>query len=255
MTDLSTTTPQLPARPVPSSRQPVAAARNRADWLVPAGLVLLSLVPVAAGSVRLAQLSTGAEVTPENARFFDSPVPVVLHIVAVTIYSLLGAFQFSPRLRRLRRRGRRWHPMAGRLVVPSGLVVALTGLWMTHFYEPPANDGEILYMMRFLVGSAMIAFLLLGVDAVRRRDYARHGAWMLRAYALAMGAGTQVFTHLPWIMIYGTPGELQRAVLMGAGWAINFVVAEWIIRRQHRRRASRARALAPASAAAALQLV
>ena len=27
------------------------------------------------------------------------------------------------------------------------------------------------------------------------------------------------------------PGELSRAVMMGAGWIINVMVAEWIIRR------------------------
>jgi hypothetical protein len=54
---------------------------------------------------------------------------------------------------------------------------------------------------------------------------------MMRAYALGLGAGTQVLTHLPWfLLVDGKPGELPRAVMMGAGWAINVVVAEWIIR-------------------------
>jgi hypothetical protein len=56
---------------------------------------------------------------------------------------------------------------------------------------------------------------------------------MTRAYAIGMGAGTQVLTHLPWfILMDGKPGELPRAVMMGAGWVINVVVAEWIIRRK-----------------------
>ncbi|MEO0561544.1 MAG: hypothetical protein AAF125_05500, partial [Chloroflexota bacterium] len=53
----------------------------------------------------------------------------------------------------------------------------------------------------------------------------------LRAYALAMGAGTQVFTHMPWFILHGTatPDELSRAIMMGAGWLINIVIAEWVI--------------------------
>jgi hypothetical protein len=47
-----------------------------------------------------------------------------------------------------------------------------------------------------------------------------------------MGAGTQVLTHLPWAILVGKPGESARTVLMGAGWVINVVVAEWIIRRR-----------------------
>lgn len=46
-----------------------------------------------------------------------------------------------------------------------------------------------------------------------------------------MGAGTQVLTHVPYFALVGTPDEGLRAVLMGAGWVINLIVAESIIRR------------------------
>jgi len=203
---------------------------TRKDWLIPAGLIALSLVPAIAGTVRLTQLASGAEITPENARFFASPLPVVLHIPAVIVYSILGAFQFSPGFRRRRRR---WHRAAGKILVPCGLVAALSGLWMAHFYPWPAGDGQAVYVERLVVGSAMIVSIVLALYAIRRRDFASHGAWMIRAYAIGLGAGTQVLTHLPWFMLVDEkPGELPRAVMMGAGWAINIVVAEWIIRKQ-----------------------
>ena len=202
---------------------------TRSDWLIPVLLIALSVVPAVAGTARLAELAGGADITPENARFFAAPLPVVLHILAVIPYSILGAFQFSPGLRR-RRRG--WHRAAGRFLAPCGLVAALSGLWMAHFYAWPAGDGQILYVERLAVGSAMAASIVLALAAVRRRDFASHGAWMTRAYAIGVGAGTQVFTHLPWLVLAdGRPGELPRAVMMGAGWLINVVVAEWIIRR------------------------
>ena len=53
---------------------------------------------------------------------------------------------------------------------------------------------------------------------------------MVRGYALGLGAGTQVLTHLPWFLFPAIQGEFTRALFMGAGWAINLVVAEWIIR-------------------------
>ena len=208
------------------------ASSRRADWLIPAGLLALSFVPIVAGSVRMVQLA-GGEVTPESARFFASPLPVVLHIISVAIYSILGAFQFSPGFRR---RKPNWHRMAGRILVPFGLVAALTGLWMTQFYPWPEFDGAFLYAMRLLVGSAMVVFLFLGFTAVRRRDIAKHRVWMIRAYALGIGAGTQVFTHLPVIVFPGIQGELARTLFMGAGWGINIAVAEWFIARERRRR-------------------
>jgi uncharacterized membrane protein len=202
---------------------------TRSDWLVPAGLIALSLVPAIAGTARMVQLASGAEVTPENARFFASPLPVALHVPGAIVYAIVGAFQFAPGFRR---RHRAWHRAVGRVLAPIGLVVALTGLWMAHFYPWPPGDGQMVYAERLVVGVAMVASLALALAAVRRREYKAHGEWMIRAYAIGLGAGTQVFTHLPWLVLAdGKPGELARGVMMGLGWAINIVAAEWIIRR------------------------
>ena len=82
----------------------------------------------------------------------------------------------------------------------------------------------------------MVISIVSAVDAIRRRDFVSHGAWMIRGYAIGMGAGTQVLTHVPWFLLVGQPGEMARAVLMGAGWVINLLVAEWIIRTQQARK-------------------
>jgi len=206
---------------------------TKSDWFVPAALIALSMVPAVAGTVRLAELAGGARVTPENARFFAAPVPVLLHIPAVIVYSILGAFQFSASFRRRRRS---WHRAAGRIVLAAGLLAALTGLWMAHFYPWPAGDGHLLYIERLVFGSAMLVSLVISLYAIRRRDFASHGSWMVRAYAIGLGAGTQVLTHLPWfLLVGGMPGEFPRALMMGAGWSINIVVAEWILRRRQAR--------------------
>ena len=158
-----------------------------------------------------------------------SPLPVVTHVISVTIYCFLGAFQFHPGLRRRRPR---WHRTAGRIVIPTGLVAAVSGLWMSQFYQLPAYDGELLYVFRMFFGFAMMLAIILALAAILRRDITRHQAWMMRGYAIAIGAGTQAFTLMPWILIAGEPSEFPRALLMGAGWVINLAVAEWIIRRR-----------------------
>jgi uncharacterized membrane protein len=205
----------------------------QSEWSVPVLLILLSLVPAAAGTRRVVGLVGRAPVTAASARFVAAPVPVVLHVLAAIPYSMLGAFQFSPALRRRRRE---WHRAAGRILVVCGLVVALSGLWMAQFYAWPEGDGEYLYLLRLVFGTAMVIAIVAAVDAIRRRDFVAHGAWMIRGYAIGLGAGTQVLTHVPWFILVGQPGELTRAVLMGAGWMINLVVAECIIRREPPRR-------------------
>jgi hypothetical protein len=210
-----------------------STSATKADWLVPAGLIVLSAVPFIAGIVRVAGLGGGAEVTPDNARFFADPTPVVLHIIGASLFCILGAFQFAPGFRR-RRPG--WHRVAGRLLVACGLVAGLSGLWMTQFYPLyPHLQAELLYGLRIVFGSAMVLSIALGFVAALRRDFAGHRAWMIRGYAIGQGAGTQVLTAVFWLLFFGTPDEFTREMLLGAGWVINIVVAEWIIRRNSSR--------------------
>jgi len=215
-----------------SSRPTAPRKTNASQWLPPVGLIALSLIPVLAGALRLNELMSSPEVTADNARFVASPIPVTLHIASVTVYSLLGALQFVPLLRRGRQN---WHRVAGRILVPAGVLVALSGLWMNFFYPRPPGDGKSLVAVRLVVGLVMLASIVLAVLAIQRRDFSSHGAWMTRAYAIALGAGTQVFTMLPWVVIFGPIGaadELPRTVLMAAGWVINLAAAEYVIRRR-----------------------
>ena len=223
-------------RPAPQRRLGV---RGGSSWHVPLALVVLSLIPVIAGSLRLLEIAGGPQLIPTNPRIDASPAPVVVHVLAAALYAFLGAFQFSARLRR-HRPG--WHRRSGRILVGAGLLVAGSGLWMTLFY-PGAPGGDLLGGIRLVVGSAMAAFIVLGFTAIRRRDIPAHRAWMVRAYALAVGAGTQAFTQGIGEALFRT-GDLSTATSVGSGWVINAVVAEWVIRRPSVRRARALAALA-----------
>ncbi|MBU4433912.1 MAG: DUF2306 domain-containing protein [Alphaproteobacteria bacterium] len=214
------------------SRSPQPA---RAAWTTPSLLLALTLVPVAAGAARLVWLATG-EVRPDSARFAAAPAVLVLHILCACAFCVLGAFQFTPGGSR---RWPGWHRAAGRLLAPLGLLAAILGLWATVLYPPGVNDGQLLYGLRLVFGSAMAASLLLGLDAIRRRDFASHVDWMTRGYAIGLGAGTQVVVFLPWALLVGPTDQLSRALLMGAGWVINLAIAEGLIRRRRVRPAWR----------------
>ena len=202
----------------------------RPSWKLLTSLLMLSMVPVVAGVVRLSGLSSGGGVTPENARFLAMPAPVVLHVVCASLFCLLGALQLDSALRQ---RFPRLHRIGGRVVAPCGIVAALTGLWMTAAYAIPAElQGQLLYGVRMVVGLAMTLAVVVSVHAVLKRRIAQHKAWMVRAYALGQGAGTQVLILLPVTLIAGAPTFFFRDVLMASAWGLNVVVAEWIIRRR-----------------------
>ncbi|XID91600.1 DUF2306 domain-containing protein [Paenibacillaceae bacterium WGS1546] len=217
--------------------KPDRTVKERSVKRLVAALLLLSVIPLAAGVFRLVSLAGGAEMTAANARFYEAPLPVVLHILSASVYAILGAFQFVPSFRR-RKPG--WHRAAGRFLVLCGLLVGLTGLWMTLFY-PILYGGKLLFSLRLLFGSAMVASILLGFTAIVRGDVTRHRAWMTRGYAIGLGAGTQALTEMAGTFIIASPDDLSKALFIGAGWVINLAAAEWAIRRDLARHDSKKR--------------
>jgi uncharacterized membrane protein len=214
---------------LPDTRSTTAprAARGGASWRVLAALLVLSLIPLVSGALRLVEIAGGPGLLPANPRIASSPAPLVLHVIGASVYVVLGVFQFSAGLRRRRPN---WHRRSGRVAAAAGLVVAGSGLWMTLFYVD-GPGGSLLWAVRLLVSTLTAAFIVLGFTAIRRHQVNAHRAWMIRAYALAVGAGTQAFTEGIGEAVLGV-NDLSKALSMTAAWAINAAIAEWAIRRR-----------------------
>ena len=209
---------------------PKSAGLIQAGWLAPAGLLLLGMLPIVAGAFRLSQLSGMSDAMPVNPRFTPMPLPVVLHIVSATVFAILGPLQFAAGFRR---RWPAWHRVAGRLLVACGLLVGLTGLWMTLFYALPEGTGPLLYASRIVFGSAMVVCIVIGLAVILRRDVQGHRRWMSRGYAIGLGAATQMLTLMVAGIVAGTPNELTHDSMMALSWVINLAVAEWAMRKRH----------------------
>ena len=211
--------------------------RGGSSWRVPLALVVLGLIPVISGSLRLIEAAGGPQLMPINPRIEASPAPLVVHVLAATIYALLGAFQFPARLRR---RHPEWHRRSGRILVGAGLAVAGSGLWMTLFYsgapggvllDHPApgrlDDGR-----RHRVG-------VHRDPAPRHRRAPRLDDSGLRPRAGRRHPGVHRRDRL---RPSSARGDLSKAISMGSAWVINALVAEWVIRHPSVRRAARGRA-------------
>jgi uncharacterized membrane protein len=211
-----------------SGQQPRQPSRSRQrSWPVPVGVLVLSAVPLLAGFLRVVQLLGGPELIPADHRFAGFPLPLVVHIVGAATYLVVGIVQLLPRFRR---RHLAWHRRVGRVLAVAGLLVAGSAFWMTLFYAEKPGTGHLLVGFRLVFAAAMTACLVLGVATVRRGDIAGHRAWMIRAYAIGLAAGTQAITGGIALALFGR-GVLQGDLAMGAAWVINLAVAERVIRR------------------------
>ena len=207
----------------PPAEQKGARQRPKSGWLAITGLVLLGTLPVIGGVLRLGEVGSGSE----TDLLWTSIVAIVAHIVAMTLFCLLGAFQFSPALRI--RRG--WHRTAGRVLIPAGFIAALASIWLAVFFGGPPQEFA-LAMVRLVFAVPMIIFLVMAVISIAHRDFAAHGAWMTRAYAIAVSGGTQALVVALWTIPMGEVDALGEARLVAAGFVINSVVAELLIRRR-----------------------
>ena len=122
------------------------------------------------------------------------------------------------------------HRLTGRVFVAAGLVLALSALRL--LAEFPAPSTWILTSARLAAGAGLAAALITALVAVRRLNIARHRAWMIRAYAIGMGAATISFIMLPIYLITGKAVEGYASdLLFLLSWVINLSIAEWVIRR------------------------
>lgn len=72
----------------------------------------------------------------------------------------------------------------------------------------------------------MIGLIAWAVVAIRNRNHFQHSACMLRAYAIGLGASTQAFVGIGWMMFTGIePQGPLRDGLMVFSWAINLLAA------------------------------
>jgi hypothetical protein len=217
---ISATTPAGPLRSPPQQ-----ARTGTLPWKV-AGLLLFSTLPLTFGVLRLLQLAGLLDLMPPIA---VSAIPIVAHILGAAAYTLLGAIQFAPGLRS---QWPNWHRAAGRVALTGAAVVIVSSLWLSTAYMTTSLGGLVLAGLRITIAIAMAMSIVSGFIAARRRQIALHKAWMIRAYALGLGAATQMFVLMAAeIVAGGAPTELNRALLMGLAWGINLGVAEWRIRR------------------------
>jgi Predicted membrane protein (DUF2306) len=166
----------------------------------------------------------GVAVHPEMKFVFETHrLGIYLHVFASTFAILAGPWQFSGALRA---RYPRAHRVLGRSYLVVGVGIGgLSGLYMSAF----AYGG---WISKIGFGLLAIAWLYTGVRgylAARARQFDSHWQWMIRNFALTLGALTlRIGLGLGFGL--GLPFEVFYPALSWLAWIPNILLAEWLIR-------------------------
>ncbi len=158
-------------------------------------------------------------------------LPLMIHVVGASVFYTLAAIQMLPVVRR---NHLHWHRQAGRVAVFAGIASAVSCTWITFIHMDV--QGPILYFGRVVFGPLWALFLVKGLLAARRRDFSAHRDWMIRAFAVAMPAGTLVFIIIPFIIVMGELSETLEDSIQSGAWVVHLSIAECLIRTTRNRK-------------------
>lgn len=198
---------------------------------LPLGLLLafLTAIPVLNSLYQAFAIPSGAY-PKESAHLAVAPVSWFIHVLAGVVFGFTGPVQF---VRALRNRFGALHRVLGRIFVLSGAIIGLSGLSI--LAQVASQRTPMVDIARGVFGLALLVALAMAMVAIRNREFRRHRAWVIRAYAVGMGLGTVALVFIPLYIVTGQPPiGLTSDILFVVTWVMNIVVAEVIIRRSSR---------------------
>lgn len=195
-------------------------------FVVPAALFLGTLLTIILALVQAVQIPLGA-LPADSLRLSAAPVWHFMHVLGGATFGILGPIQFS---RVLMRKYGLLHRVMGRVFVAAGSMISLSSLGL--LWRFPGANSVAMSSGRLLFGIALGVALAIAMQAVQKRDFTRHRNWMIRAYAIGMGATAVTMVFFPIYVITGEPpaGLASDIAFLGA-WTACVVFAEGLVRR------------------------
>jgi len=174
-------------------------------------------------AMQLTTLMTG-DYAQQAIRFGrEIPITEAAHRVFGALMLALGMLQFDADLRRRRPAG---HRAIGTAFITLAMILSVTAL-IIGLLQPFAGGPETVLTV-VLVGSFLL-MLLTAVAQVRRRRFAAHREWMIRAYGFSLQVVVQRFLFPPMVLL-GMPGSgaFMTSTILAA--LIALATAEWWLR-------------------------
>jgi len=149
-----------------------------------------------------------------------------VHVFSSSFVLILGIFQFLPGVMK---RMPNWHRMAGKIYILLVLGISGPGGLVMAFY---ANGGWPARISFIITAVLWMAFTALAYAKVRRGEFVKHEAYMIRSYALTLSAITlRAYAFILPMIIHLHPRP-EYVLIAWLSWVPNLAVAEWIIFRK-----------------------
>ena len=194
-----------------------------AGW---SAIVVCIGILLAFGTTRLTHL--GQNPPGQDAfgiRYLQHPVITILHIVPGLLFLTLAPLQF---VSLIRRRRITLHRRLGWVLVSCAIVSGLFALMAA--FRFPAFGGATTETAAAVFGVLFLFCVIRAVRHIRRREIAQHRAWMIRAFALALGAATVRLFIGGLVVLGGYTFAEAFGPAFWAGFSVNLAVAEALIR-------------------------
>jgi uncharacterized membrane protein len=194
--------------------------------VVPVALYFGTLLTILLALVQVVQIPLSA--LPEDSqRLGAAPVWHFMHVLGGATFGFLGPIQFG---RALVPKYGRLHRILGRVFVTAGAMISLSSLGLlwrfADTYSVAISGGRLLF------GIGLGVALAIAMQAIYKRDFTRHRNWMIRAYAIGVGATAVTMVFFPIYLITGEPPEGVAADIAFLGaWTACVVFAEVLVRR------------------------
>jgi uncharacterized membrane protein len=198
----------------------------------PAPLVLaltfFTAIPVLHALVQVVQIPSGTY-PADSAHLATAPVAWFAHVLAGAAFGLTGPVQF---VSALRQRFGALHRATGRVFVIAGASLGLSGLSL--LAQVTSERTPLADIARGLFALALLIAVALALAAARDRNFPRHRAWMIRAYAIGMGLGTVGLVFFPIYLVTGQPPMgLGADILFVTSWVMTIITGEAVVRSPH----------------------
>lgn len=198
----------------------------RKSITVPITLLFFSLVTILIAVVQAFQIPFGA-LPLDSSRLEAAPFSHFIHVVGGALFGLIGPLQFG---RVLAGKYGRIHRVMGRVFLAAGAALSISSL--TLLWSFPSSHSVLVSGGRLVFGIALAIALVFAMSAIKARNFKKHRDWMIRAYALGIGATAISMIFIPIYAITGKPptGLFADIIFIGS-WALCVALAEYIVRR------------------------